>query len=265
MFKKINYYKLFNSFFFKTKQKIGLNTILFLARLTRRLTFQNWHKNNIYSRFSNRKNFFFKKQYDPNRMPYFNKYNIYHHIRADYMYPPVNFFYRKRRSIWWRLKIEQERSNVFFGFFNRKRFLRFQQACFFSSQLRLNWILKLVGRLSFILFSMNFFVNMYHVYHFIKKHGVLVNNKIKFNPNFSISLLDNISFEKNNFKKLYLLFKLRLKNNKFFINYPKYLEVNYRILTATIWKIPKSTDILAPYDFPFKSFNYDWLLYKNYQ
>lgn len=41
MFKKINYYKLFNSFFFKTKQKIGLNTILFLARLTRRLTFQN--------------------------------------------------------------------------------------------------------------------------------------------------------------------------------------------------------------------------------
>src|SRR5699024_10147706 len=103
--------------------------------------------------------------------------------------------------------IEQDKANVFFGFFNRKKFIRFQHFCFFSNKIRYYWILNLVGRLSFILFNFNIFNNMYYIYNFIKKGNLLVNNKIINNPNYSVKLFDNIAIKRELFKKIYLIFK----------------------------------------------------------
>lgn len=104
---------------------------------------------------------------------------------------------------------------------------------------------------------------MYYIYNFIKQGNVTVNNKVILNPNFVVPLMHNVSFLKSLFKKLFLLFKLRLKKKSVFFNYPvKYMEIDYNILTAAIWRIPDSKDIIGPYDFPFKTFSYDWLLYK---
>lgn len=255
--KKKNYF--FNTYNFQKKYELKLKTILFLAFLRKKIIKKKIYKYNLLNRFPKRiKNFYFKKRHK------FNKYNIYDHLMSDYMYTKKNFYFKKKRSTWWNLKIEQDRANIFFGFFSRKKFLRFQQALFYTNKLRLNWILTLVGRLGFILYQMNIFTNMYYIYNFVKRGYVFVNKKKKLNPNYDVALLDNISFDKRIFKRLYFSFKFRLKNNKILINSPKYLEINYKILAASIWRLPRGDDVIGPLDFPFKTFNYDWLIYKKY-
>lgn len=235
---------------------LKFKTILFLSYFKKRIIKKKQYKKKLFNRFPNRlKNIHFKK----------NRYSIYDHLMSDYTSEKKKYYFKKKRSTWWNLKIEQDKINVFFGFFSRKKFLKFQQACFFANKLRLNWILNLVARLSFILFQMNISSNLYFTRNFIKRGFVLVNNKVKINPNYIVNLFDNISFKKNIFKKIYLMFKFRLKNNKILINSPNYLEINYRIMTSTIWRMPEGSEIIGPFDFPFKTFSYDWLIYKNYK
>ena len=212
------------------------------------------------------RNFFFWNRFSKFKFRKKHRLDIFSHLENSYMshrYGKRKWFYFKKPKKWWRIKIEQEKIAIFFGFFNSKRFLRFQQEQFFMNKLRLYSFLKLVGKLTFLIFNFNFYNNMYYIFNFIKRGNVKVNNKIITNPDHIVQLFDNISFDRAIFKKLLILYKLRLKSKTIFFNCPKYLEINYKILTASIWRYPLPSEIIGPYTYPFKSIKYDWLIYKN--
>src|SRR5690349_7585500 len=120
------------------------------------------------------------------------------------------------------MKIEKRRANVFFGFFNKYKFLKFKEYCFFSNKLRFFLLLKLVGSVSFLFFNFNFYNNMYYIYNFIKKGTLIVDNKIINNPHYTLNLFQNLTVSKRYVNKLYLLLKFNLKNRRVFFNIPPY-------------------------------------------
>lgn len=244
----INNFRFTQQFYSKKVTEFSTSAVFFHIYVYKKLFLSIRKKKKLFSRFLINKQYFFKR-------------SIYSHIYLDQFYKK-NIYIKKKKSQWWTSKIIQSRANVFFGFFNKLKFLKFQEYCFFSNKLRFFWILKFVGRVCFVFFNLNFFNDMYYIHNLIKKGCIQVDGKMVFNPNYSLGLFQNITISKNYFFKLYFLLKFRLKNNQIFFNKPAYLEVNYKILTASIWRYPKPSEIIGPYDFPFRTFSLDWLLYK---
>lgn len=267
----INFFKIY--FYFKTAFRsfyqvrtpalITMNNFLLLSLQRKILFFLNKNRNltTRISFFQKRKHIRSKKYKNYKKFSYLD---LYSHLKFDYIYS-IRRSVIKRRSLWWKTKVELEKTAFFFGFFNIKKFKNFQQFYFFSNKLRSFWILKLIARLNFVVFNFNIYTNMYYIYNFIKQGNVLVNNNVIINSNYTVKLFDNISFKKDIFKKARLIFKFRLQKRQIFFNYPvSYMEINYKILTASIWRIPNAVEIIGPYDFPFKNFSHDWLIYKNF-
>jgi ribosomal protein S4 len=138
--------------------------------------------------------------------------------------------------------------------------------------LRSYFVVRLETMLNIILFRMNLFSNTYFANNFVKVGGVFINNKNVRYPyrfmNFNDILMINKRFFKkifnSFFKKLSLSRVLLKKRNKFYIycklnrpklilNAPKYLQINYKILHAILWRLPRKKEIVGPYSHPVTS------------
>jgi ribosomal protein S4 len=137
-------------------------------------------------------------------------------------------------------------------------------------------LLKLETAVCVLIFRLNLFSTMYTVLNFIRLGGCFINNKVVMYPYLFLNKGDILSINIKFFKKVFNIFFFRLflsksnlkKNKKFrrkrylisatkiFVNCPDYIEANYKILSFCLWRLPKRSEIVTPYDFPF-SFSTD--------
>lgn len=103
----------------------------------------------------------------------------------------------------------------------------------------------LESRLDILLYRTNLFKSIFFVKQFIKHKGVLVNGLGLHQPNAQVNIGDIVSIPL--YKEFYEFFFKKLQENRVLVNYPKYIEMNYKIGTLTLFKIPRGGDIAYPF------------------
>ena len=144
---------------------------------------------------------------------------------------------------------EQKRFLYFYGFFTKKKFINFYKI----NRLRVKNSLFLILEFTLInfLFRLGFFLTSMEVNLVIDKGFVTVNNKVITNTHFLLKLNDNISFTKPFRQSLFTKIKKSLKSKIMILNIPPYIEVDYRILTYSLWRLPQPSELPSFYQFPF--------------
>jgi ribosomal protein S4 len=132
------------------------------------------------------------------------------------------------------MKLEKEKLSLFFGLINKRKYIAIHKYMLNDSKIKANTIFSLIGQLTFFLFSINLHMNMYFIRNIIKVGHILVNDRIKTNPLYSISLMENVSIIHSKIAYYFNFVKTRFMNNLILFNKPSYIEVSYPIMTASI-------------------------------
>ena len=91
----------------------------------------------------------------------------------------------------------------------------------------------------------NFFTSIYEARQYINHNKVFVNGLIVNKPSTKIFLNDIIVLK--NPIIFYDNLKNRLNENSLLVNYPSYLEVNYKLGSVILTKIPENNEVPFPF------------------
>jgi len=122
----------------------------------------------------------------------------------------------------------------------------------YKKNLGLSYIYLLEGRLEVVLYRANFFVSILAARQAITHFKVLVNGFIVNKPNYLLNVGDIVTLNKIGkdrfyFYKKYLRWRTFRKYKNILLNYPKYLEVNYKLLSVMFIKIPQIQEVPFPF------------------
>jgi ribosomal protein S4 len=135
---------------------------------------------------------------------------------------------------------------TYYGDFTIKKFKKYVNSI---NKRRIDIMSKILflleSRLDILLYRVNLFKNPREARSFIKMKKIKINNKIINKLKHHIYINDIIDFVLPFKKFLYKNFlqKLLKKNKKILFNYPRYLEINYKIMKFIFIKMPKKNDI----------------------
>lgn len=107
----------------------------------------------------------------------------------------------------------------------------------------------LEARLENFLMRLNLFPSIYFVKKFIQYGNVFVNNKTINHTSYNLNFNEIVSINKAYHKNIYYFIKSRLKSKKVFINYPSFVEVDYKLLVATLIRNPDERSLTKPVSF----------------
>jgi ribosomal protein S4 len=159
-------------------------------------------------------------------------------------------FIRQKRTFKIKFYLNMLKLRRFYGNVTKKKFKQlFNQCALNSNFLGRSFIFLLETRLDVILYRANFFKSIFSAKQYILHQGVYVNGLLLRKPNFKIKLFDLIFVKNVNifYKDIYQ----KLKNKKLFVNFPSYLEVNYRLGLITLFKIPNYKEVPFPFFFKY--------------
>ena len=107
----------------------------------------------------------------------------------------------------------------------------------------------LEGRLETFLLRLNLFPSVYFVKKFIQHGNVLVNNKLINYVSYALRFNEIVSFNRKYHKNIYFFIKSGLRRKKVFLNYPCFMEVDYKLLVAMLIRNPTLEDLTQPVSF----------------
>lgn len=105
----------------------------------------------------------------------------------------------------------------------------------------------LESRLDILLYRTNLFKSIFFTKQLIRHKGVLVNGLFFTESNTQLNLGDIITLPLSLYKEFYLNLIKNLRSNRILVNYPKYLEANYKIGSFTIFRLPRGKEIAYPF------------------
>jgi len=116
----------------------------------------------------------------------------------------------------------------FYGNLKKRNFKRlFRERGLTDKFLNFSFAYFLESRLDVLLYRANFFTSIFTARQFVNHKKVFVNGLIQSKVAIKLFLLDMITV--SNYLYFYSMLKTRLENKKVFVNYPRYLEVNYKL------------------------------------
>jgi small subunit ribosomal protein S4 len=133
---------------------------------------------------------------------------------------------------------------TYYGDYTKKKFKRYIKRV---NTRRVDYASKILflleSRLDIILFRINLYKNPREARNTIKSKNIFINNKIikKLNSQIYINDIINIKYKCKKFLRKKL--KRKLKNNEILFNYPKYLEISYRLLKCIFILNPKKKEV----------------------
>ena len=167
-------------------------------------------------------------------------------------------FKRKKRRLKTKYYLNLLKIIRFYGNLSKKEFKKvFKESNLNSSFLGKSFICLLETRLDVILYRSNFFNSIFAARQYILHQGVYVNGLLLKKPNYRLKLNNLIFLKTPNI--FYNKLKEKLNNKKVFGNYPKYLEVNYKLGAITLIKIPKVEEVPFPFFINFKHIGYSFI------
>ncbi len=107
--------------------------------------------------------------------------------------------------------------------------------------------LSLEGRLDILLYRTNLFSSIFVAKHYIRNKRIFVNGSCITEPRGAVRVGDIVNIDPAIYMSLYTQFLEKLRKNKILTNFPKYLEVNYRIGAFMIVRLPCFSEIAYPF------------------
>jgi ribosomal protein S4 len=157
---------------------------------------------------------------------------------------------KKNISLFGLKNIYYKKVSLFFGF---KKLDQFYKACAYPSVLdgknSFALFLTLEGRLSNFIFRLNLFPSVYFVKKFIQFGNVFVNNKTINYSSYVVNFNEIISFNRKYLKYFYFHIKSKLRNKKVYLNYPNFIEADYKLFVAMLIRNPILSDLTKPVSF----------------
>lgn len=154
-------------------------------------------------------------------------------------------FNRKKRTLRISTYVSLLKLRRFYGNLKKKQFKRVVNTSRVPlSSIKRSFPLLLETRLDVILYRANFFKSIYAARQFISHKKICVNGIITNRCGYKVSLGDFISVVEPH--KFYSNIKKNLKMNNLLVNYPAYLEVNFKLGTVIFTKLPLYTEIPFP-------------------
>jgi ribosomal protein S4 len=133
---------------------------------------------------------------------------------------------------------------TYYGDFTIKKFKQYLKRI---NTRRIDYASKIIflleSRLDILLYRLNFFKNPREARNFIKSKKILLNNNIINKLNYQLYINDVIDLNSKYKKYFFKRIKYRLKKKQILFNYPKYLEINYKIMKSIFILYPKKKDI----------------------
>lgn len=136
------------------------------------------------------------------------------------------------------------RFRVYYGDMTIKRFRRYLQRVNtrrLDFESRICFLLE--SRLDILLFRLNLVKTPREARQYIKTKRVKVNNNIVNTLNYQLYINDVITFERKLSLEFFKELLLKLKEKKVLFNYPKYIEMNYKLMKCMFISYPSSKTI----------------------
>lgn len=169
--------------------------------------------------------------------------------KAKFLYKIVTDekeFKRKKRTLKITNYLNLLKLRRFYGNLGEKKFRRaFKNLALSTNVVNRSFAYFLESRLDVILYRSNIFPSIFAARQYIAHKKVYVNGALVTKPGFRLKVMDVVVL--SNPKLLYQQFKYRLKNNLILGNYPRYLEVNYKIGSIVFAQFPTTKDVPYPF------------------
>jgi small subunit ribosomal protein S4 len=134
----------------------------------------------------------------------------------------------------------------FYGNIGKKKFKRlFKQNSLHTNALGRSFAYFLESRLDTILYRSNFFHSIFAARQAINHKRIYINGKIVTKPSFMLFINDIITISQ--ISDFYKHLKQKLQNSKILTNYPSYLEINYKLGTIVLLKMPTNKEVPFPF------------------
>ena len=205
--------------------------------------FEAYKNNYKYKRLLKRQSFFLLKKQD----------KFLYQVATD-----DKEFRRKKRTIKINNYLNMLKLRCFYGNLRLKQF----KSLFKKNSLNSNVVAKsfsyfLESRLDVILYRANFFSSIYAARQFINHKKVYVNGLVVNKPGYNVFINDIITI--SNYQDFYLNLQSRLKENLVLVNYPKYLEVNYKLGAIIFSRLPENAEVPFPFFMNLNSLTHNFL------
>lgn len=202
------------------------------------------HQNNYkYNKLLRRRRLFWKKK----------KSKFVYRVYTD-----EKEFQRKKQTLKKSNYLKLLKLRAFYGNIKKRQFKKlFEKARIPSNYLKRSFVYFLESRLDVILYRANFFSSVVAAKQYINHGKVYVNGILITRPGYNVSVNDIITVK--NFKDLYSFLKKKLKQKKILVNYPKYLEVNYKVGSIIFTKLPVEEEVPFPFFMDLKTVAHKFL------
>jgi ribosomal protein S4 len=156
----------------------------------------------------------------------------------------------KKWSLFGLKNIYYKKISLFFGFKKVADFFKtynFNRSVFGPNSFAV--FLMLETRLENFLMRLNLFPSIYFIKKFVQYGNVFVNNKTVNYGSYNLNFNEIVSINKAYHKNIYYFIKSRLRSKKVFINYPSFIEADYKLLVATLIRNPDARSLTKPVSF----------------
>ncbi len=154
-------------------------------------------------------------------------------------------FKRKKRTLKIANYLNLLKLRCFYGI-GRKKFLRnFKNLNITPNITGLTFAYFLESRLDVILFRSNLFTSIFSARQYITHKNVYVNGLLVNKPGFRIKVDDLVSISHSSI--FYEKLKKRLYAKAILVNFPSYLDVNYKLGIIKLIRMPVNTDVPFPF------------------
>jgi len=155
-------------------------------------------------------------------------------------------FKRKKRTMKINNYLNGLKLRRFYGSLGKREFKKtLRKASLTVNILGRSFVYFLESRLDVVLYRANFFSSIMAARQQINHKKVFVNGKVVNKPGYRLFINDIVTLE--NPIPIYIKLQQRLLKNKLLINHPNYLEVNYKIGSAILTKIPTNEEVPYPF------------------
>jgi small subunit ribosomal protein S4 len=169
------------------------------------------------------------------------------------------FFKRKKTSLKIDLYLMRKKLKKFYGFKTLKKFMFLLYSNRrFSKRLGCSYSYLLEARLEVLLYRANFFTTILEAKQAVIHKHILVNGRVLNKSHYLVNIEDIITIKLTKINRIekYVSLLARLKLKQILINYPAYLEVNYKIFSLMLIKNPETSEVLFPFLFNLEAMKY---------
>lgn len=146
--------------------------------------------------------------------------------------------------------IYYKKISLFFGFFNVNKLVNlYDKIKKVRVDAQRTFFLLLEGRLEIFLLRTNIFPSLYFIKRFILNGNVFVNNIKNYYGDYIVKPGQLVLLNKKFFKFFYSNFKLFLLKKFIFLNFPKYMEFDYKLFCGMLIRKPYYSELTRPVSF----------------